>query len=226
MPEEAKDLNIKSWILIPAAVTLAVTLIRLLGELFGGPDFLFNASAGGAGALVGIVWLVPVFGIYFAVKLSKHGRRPVSMGKTIGAFLAALALMVASYAVGFFLFGPDPSIGALVYYALVSLAVIYISLLPWPDLGRLLLAYGFAARIPVVLIMLVAILGDWGTHYDVPPPGLTIASPIVKWFFIGLLPQFTFWIAFTTIIGGFFGALGAALVRGSAGGVQEAAQES
>ncbi len=50
-------------ILVPAVITLAVTLLRLVGELQQWSSALFNRSAGGGGAIVGIVWLVPVFGI-------------------------------------------------------------------------------------------------------------------------------------------------------------------
>ena len=34
------------------------------------------------------------------------------------------------------------------------------------SLGRTLLAYGLAARIPVAGIMFLAMMGRWGTHYD------------------------------------------------------------
>ncbi len=39
-------------------------------------------------------------------------------------------------------------------------------------------------------------------HYDVPPPqGIPEMSALATWFYIGLVPQFTFWIMFTTVIG-------------------------
>ena len=58
------DVSIKKLILVPALITLAVTLLRLTGELMHWSKALFNPAAGGGGALVGIAWLVPVFGIY------------------------------------------------------------------------------------------------------------------------------------------------------------------
>jgi hypothetical protein len=66
--------------------------------------------------------------------------------------------------------------------------------------------------------MLVAIYGNWGTHYDVPPPNFDATlGPFAKWVAIGLLPQLTVWIGFTLSVGGLFGALGAALAgRGAA----------
>ncbi len=60
--------------------------------------------------------------------------------------------------------------------------------------------------------MFIAILGDWGTHYDVTPvPEFPEMSVLAKFFLIGLLPQLTTWIAFTLVIGGLCGGLGQAL---------------
>jgi hypothetical protein len=36
----------------------------------------------------------------------------------------------------------------------------------WPDLTRTLIAYAVAARVPVIIIMFIAIYCNWGTHYD------------------------------------------------------------
>ena len=75
-------------------------------------------------------------------------------------------------------------------------------------IGRVLLAYGLAARIPVLLVMLLAILGNWGTHYDVLPPGAVMETgPWAKWFLIGVVPQLTFWMTFTVVVGALFGGL-------------------
>ena len=100
---------------------------------------------------------------------------------------------------------------------LISLGTAFLPWKAWPDLGRTLLAYALAARIPVVIVMLVAIFGNWGTHYDVlppnPPPGLVAAGPLGRWFFIGLLPQLTIWIANTVLVGTVLGAALVALAR-------------
>ena len=83
---------VKDLILWPAVITLAVTLLRLAGELMGGSDTLFNRAPGGAGAIVGIVWLVPVFGYYFGHRLARLGVRPGSTGRLFGfARLTSLA---------------------------------------------------------------------------------------------------------------------------------------
>jgi hypothetical protein len=84
METSGSNLNVKQLILVPALIALAVTIVRLVGELTGGPSSLFNRAAGGGGALIGIVWLVPIFGIYFAVRLARGGQAPESAGKVIG----------------------------------------------------------------------------------------------------------------------------------------------
>ncbi len=44
------DVSIKKLILVPALITLAVTLLRLTGELMHWSKALFNPAAGGGGA--------------------------------------------------------------------------------------------------------------------------------------------------------------------------------
>ena len=63
----------KQLVLVPAAITLGVTLLRLVGELLDWSPLLFNKEAGGGGALVGIAWLVPVFGAWFGWRLARAG---------------------------------------------------------------------------------------------------------------------------------------------------------
>jgi hypothetical protein len=72
----------KQLILVPAIISLAVTLLRLVGELYNWTPMFFDASAGGGGALVGISWLVPIFGIYFAWKLARSGNGPASAARS------------------------------------------------------------------------------------------------------------------------------------------------
>lgn len=140
-----------AWTLvrIPVLITLAVTALRLLGALGGLPDVLVNREAGGTGAIIGIVWLAPIFAFWFGRKHAQAGER---------GFVAAL---------------------------------------------RTNFVYALGARIPVILIMLFATLGDWGTHYDAYPPDMDAMSPLAQWFFGGVVAQVLFWIAlWTTLIGG------------------------
>jgi hypothetical protein len=64
--------------------------------------------------------------------------------------------------------------------------------------------------------MLFAIYGNWGTHYDVAPPNssnIAAMSPLVKWFWIGLLPQMTVWIYMTVVGGMIVGSIAAMVVK-------------
>jgi hypothetical protein len=201
-------------ILWPAVITLAITLLRLVGELQGWNKSLFNPVAGGGGALVGISWLPLFFGPYFAWQLAKQGKGPQNAGKAalmslLGIGLAALMFFGASQ------LGPVPWVFVAAF--LVSLALAFLPWKAWPELGRTLLAYALAARIPVVIVMLVAIFGNWGTHYDVlppdPSPELVAAGPLGRWFWIGLLPQMTVWIANTMLVGTLLGGLVVALAK-------------
>jgi hypothetical protein len=82
----------------------------------------------------------------------------------------------------------------------------------WPALAKVLFAYGLLARIPVAVIMLIAILAKWGTHYELGRPDLPPLEPaIVKWLVIGLAPQLGFWVSFTVIVGLLCGAIAAAV---------------
>jgi hypothetical protein len=74
-------------------------------------------------------------------------------------------------------------------------------------------AYALAARIPVALLMLVAMIGNWGTHYELGPPDLPPMGLFAKWVAIGLFPQLTFWIAFTIVVGTIFGSVAAMIGR-------------
>ena len=83
----------------------------------------------------------------------------------------------------------------------------------WPALGRVLLAYGLAVRIPVAIVMLVAMLNNWGTHYEKGPPNFPEMSLLATYFFIGLVPQLTLWIGFTVAVGTLFGGIAIAVAR-------------
>ena len=208
--------SIVRLIRVPALITLGVTLLRLIGELQNWSPRLFNRGAGGGGALVGIAWLVPIFGIYFALKLSQLGAARLRAGKMV---LYAMAGVVAFFVIGFGgmrLLGLDPntpSLTALVLFIVASVVSALIAYLGSPALGKVLFAYGLVARVPVALLMLVAMLGNWGTHYDVVPPNFPEMSVVAKWLIIGLVPQLTLWISYTLVVGCLFAGIALALFR-------------
>ena len=81
------------------------------------------------------------------------------------------------------------------------------------ELAYVLFVYALTARIPVAIVMFFAILGNWGTHYDVvPDPEFPIMGWLSKWIVIGLIPQMTIWAAFTIIVRAVFGGIALALV--------------
>lgn len=207
-------ISITQLILIPSVITLAVTLLRLVGELQNWPTALFNRDAGGGGAIIGITWLVLVFGVYFALKLARAGEAPPGAGRVIGYALLGL---VISFAGGFLGFGLKAEFPGKIILG-VALIVVggLVPFLGWKALAKVLLAYGYAARIPVVIIMYFAMRGSWGTHYDAIPPEFPQDLPFwTKYFQLAVVPQLIMWIGFTTVIGSLLGGIALAVTRRS-----------
>jgi len=206
--------SIGQLIFIPAVITLAITLLRLVGELLHWPRALFNPDPGGPGALVGISWLPLVFGIYFAIKLTEVGAAPASP-------LRALLHVIAGAAVGIlgtFLWVKFlPSFySQLIGIGVMLLAGAAIAHRGWPALGKTLFAYALAARIPVAILMYLAMRGLWGTHYDAVPPEAPEALRTQFWpkyLWLALLPQLTAWIGMAVLAGSLTGSITALVKR-------------
>ncbi len=208
-------------VLVPGVITLAITVLRLVGELQHWSPRFFSTAAGGAGAIVGISWLPPLFGVWFALKLVRAGAGPERPGRAILWALASLLVMPAAAGVSRL---SGSMAAAIAVFAVTSLAGVWIAGRGWPALGRTLLAYALAARIPVAVVMLFAILGNWGTHYDAPPPGMPPLGPVAKWALVGLVPQLTLWIGFTVITGMVTGTITARIAgSGKGAAVRDAA---
>jgi hypothetical protein len=112
------------------------------------------------------------------------------------------------------MFGHDHLPALVVMELLVTAGGLAIVAKVWPDLFKTLVAYAFAARIPVAILMFFAILGKWGTHYDALPPNFPEGVGwFATWVVIGLLPQLTVWICFTAVIGMLFGGITALFVK-------------
>ncbi len=112
-------------------------------------------------------------------------------------------------------FGPKPQFpGKILVGLLLMVAGGAVQFSPWPALAKTLVAYGYAARIPVAIVMFFAIRGNWGTHYDALPPGYSGPTTLWgKYFAIGLVPQLVFWVAFTVVVGSLFGTIVTAIAR-------------
>lgn len=212
---DAKSSSIRGLITIPALITLGVTILRLVGELQHWPRPWFSTAPGGGAAIIGISWLPIIFGPYFAMKLAAAGDGPSSTGKSIGfAFLGLVVLVVAGmWAEASF---AHPSILSLILL-LVMLVAAFIPGIGWRSLGNTLIAYGFAARIPVLIVMYFAMRGNggegWGTHYDAVMPRFAHAPLAQKFLYEAFLPQMTMWIGWTVVVGSFIGAIFVAIVR-------------
>lgn len=204
--------SIMRLILIPSIISLAVTLVRLIGELQGWPSALFNRSAGGAGSIIGITWLAPIFGIYFALKLTGAGAGPEDRGRAIRLGILGLCLMIGG---GFVALAPQIRFpGKEAVALLVIVAAAGFQYAAWPSLFKTLLAYAYAARIPVAILMYFAIRGRWGTHYDVLPPNFPADTGFwPEYFLIAFLPQMVLWVAFTIVTGALCGSIAVAIMR-------------
>ena len=214
MPD-TRSISITSLITVPAVITLGITILRLVGELQHWPPRFFNTAAGGGAALVGISWLPIIFGPYFAIKLAGEGDGPSSAGKAIGFSFLALAVFVLAG----FLFGKTighPSFLTLLALLLMLFAA-FVPGIGWRSLGNSLLAYAFAARIPVLIVMYLAMSGNggqgWGTHYDAVAPPFAPLPLATKYLYTAVLPQMTMWIGWTVVVGSIFGTVAAAVVR-------------
>lgn len=210
--DSTERLAIWPLIKVPAIITLAVTILRLVGELEHWSKALFDPQAGGGNAIIGITWLAPLFGMYFAVKLVRAGQGPSSIGRALGfAAFGAVVLVVSTFP-GNSLF--QRNFHLFLVYIWVAFAVAAILTLPaWRELFRVQLAYAYAARIPVAILMFFAIRGSWGTHYDVAPPNVGFLNYFTKYLWIGFFAQLVFWVGFTMVSGMLFGTIVAAVMR-------------
>jgi hypothetical protein len=189
-------------------VTLGVTLLRLAGELLEWSPRLFGRVAGGGLAIVGIAWLVPVVGFYFGNRLGRAGVRPASLARAAGLPLLALVLVPILAALASRMGLGGSATAHIAVWAVLAVIAVVVAFVAWPPLGRALLAYAVVARVPVVAVMWAAIRWNWGTHYDAPPPAFPSMVPLWRWWWTGVVPQLTIWIAWTVVVGALFGALG------------------
>ncbi len=142
----------RSLLVVPAAITLAITLLRLGLELAGMRAWLADHGMRGAVAIVGIAWLPFVFGPWFALRLRPFAASTKALCK---------------------------------------------------PLARTLLLYGLLARLPVFLVTIPAVLGDWGTHYDrFPFEGGAVAKIAA-----GFVAQMVFWACVWTVVTGLLAGL-------------------
>jgi hypothetical protein len=190
---------------VPALITLAVTSLRLTGELLHWSPSLFNRDPGGGGALVGIVWLIFLFGIFFALRVAASGEQPAALGPAFGWPALGFAINTAVFVAALSLLPTNP-VAQLGLFSVGSWVAIWVARRGWPGLWRVLLVYGVLARIPVVVVMFLSIFGGWDTHYAKPRPDFPAMGPSGLFFWTALLPQLGIWIYLTVVFGMLMGA--------------------
>src|SRR5262249_36648034 len=96
----ANEPGLLRMIAVPALISLAVTLLRLTGELEHWSPKWFSSETGGIAPsgmswLIGISWLAVPFGAYFGFRLVAAGRGPVSLLKAFICVAGGVAILVA-----------------------------------------------------------------------------------------------------------------------------------
>jgi len=206
--------SVAKLVLVPGVITFAVTVLRLVGELQHWSSVLYSRSAGGGGAVVGIVWLAFIFAIYFAVKLQRGGEGLQSSGKAIGLAVLALVIFIAGGFLPFLGSGGTRVLRLSMLGSLggvISVVAVIVMREAWPAYWKVMLVYAFIARIPVIIVYFLAIQGNWNTHYDALPPEVAVEGP--KFVLLGLLPQLFLWVPWTIIFCGLFGIITAAILK-------------
>jgi hypothetical protein len=198
-------------ILVPSLITLAVTILRLVGELYQWSPLFFSRAAGGGAAIVGISWLPFIFGPYFALKLSAAGDKPKATWKALLLVLLGAGLGFGGGMVGY---GPPITVTKMFLGHVLIVVGVALPFLTWCGLAKTLLAYGYAARIPVAIVMFFAMRFGWETHYSALAPELQGLGGFWATYAVsGLLPQLVGWIWFTVIGGMLVGIIVNAIVR-------------
>lgn len=202
---------INRLIMYPALITLAITLLRLVGELLHWSSILFSRVEGGGAAIIGISWLPIIFGPYFAIKLFDRNLRPTNLTKTI---LFALAGFVVLLCGGVVAFAPVVHFsGRILVGLLLMVGAAALQYLPWRELAQTLISYAYLARVPVVIVMFFAMRGQWGTHYDAVMPPLDQLPFGTKFLYMAVAPQLVMWVVYTMTLGALCGGIYVAIAR-------------
>jgi hypothetical protein len=197
-------------VVIAGIITLALTALRLYGELEGWDPQHFNREAGGKGALVGISWLMPIFGLWFGARLARNGLAPAHKGRAIALPLIGFLLMAGIFALQFNVLKLEGDAARALFWVTGPLCALF-AVFAWPALAGANLGYGLLARLPIVAITYWAVSQGWDVHHVKLPPGSKVAEADRA--FVLSMAQLTMWIPFTILIGGFFGGIAAALTR-------------
>lgn len=205
-PANANIFPAKRIVLIPSLVAIGVTLARLIGELRHWPKPLVNPDVCGK-AILGIIWLVPIFGIYFAMKLWRS-RQPSRLSGAIALAVAGLLLKLLGT---YFMERKGPYLPRMSLNFAATLAGLLLQFLAWPELSKTLLAYGYLSRVPLAIVQFLAMRGSWGTHYDALDPDFPKIGFWSTYLRVAFVPNIFFMEAYTVIVGVLVGCLACAV---------------
>jgi hypothetical protein len=192
-------------------ISAAVTLLRLLGEVRHWSPRFFASQTGGLAPtgltwVFGMSWLPVLFGPYFLDRL-RRTEEPAPPLKVflLGAAGASLVLLGDRFVLPLVRL-PFPQFLLGVWAVMAAGAALQAE--GWSPLFRTLLLYGLGSRALVALVMLFAMIGNWGTHYDYVGMPPEFQMPLVpRFLWLALFPQLVFWVGFTIILGSFCAGL-------------------
>jgi hypothetical protein len=214
---DSQSVSIARLILVPALISIAVTAFRLVGELQHWSNRWFSTDTGGivpdgVSWVIGITWMAPLFGIYFAWRLATHQRGPTNAMRAVGCSIGGLVILILFR----YLILPRINIGfpQILIFVWIAMAVpALLQAFGWPALFKTLLAYALAARGVVVIVMFFAMRGDWGTHYDYVGMPAEFQMPFwPRFIWLAFFPQLIFWVAFTILTGALTGTIAGVLI--------------
>lgn len=209
--------TIPRLIWMPSVISLGITLLRLIGERQRWSYTWFNPTSlgilpSGTSWVIDVSWLALPFGAYFAWKLAAAGHAPESLFKAYFCVGSGLLVIIALFfltpkvPVGF------PYIFAFIWAGMAIAGII--QMYAWSELFNTLFAYALATRIPVLLLTILAMRGNWGTHYDFVRFGPAQATPLVpRIFWYAVFPQLVFWVAVAIFSGMLAGVVTFSVVR-------------
>src|SRR5205814_817784 len=202
---------IGSLIVGPALITLAVTLLRLAGELLHWSKTWFNPAPGGPGPMLFVTTVLPpIFGVYFAFRLARIGEGPGSAARAFGLALLGAVMLVLGFYVSFLLGARFTGKLELGYLMMAAAAALQFP--AWSRFSKTQSAYALSARIPIVVITLLALRGHWGTHFDNVQARYAQMGFWPAYLYFALLPQLVFWVSYTVVSGAVVGTITAAFV--------------
>src|SRR5215469_8063452 len=213
----ANEPGLLRMIAVPALISLAVTMLRLAGELQHWSSKWFSSETGGIAPsgmswLIGITWLAIPFGAYFGFRLISTGQGPETIRTQFICLAAGAVLLAGAFGVIRAIKVGFPKVLIFVWLSMAGAAIIQLA--GWPRLFKVLFGYGLASRVPVAIIMFFAMRENWGTHYDYVGMPAEFQMPLgPRYFWLAFFPQLVFWVGFTIVIGSLSGAVTAALMK-------------